>query len=161
MALMTATGDFNYADLYLYHGFSHKLADLVDLVHKELCRELHWKLNQLKPGTFGYDSIACSIGFLLKNIPTGLEEGAEIVHNAWVRNYLFWTQIKPHVLLPKYYSQSSKPIVDKRRQMLAITPYSKLPENEKNTNRTIVVTVLEYLGINFKKPQVNEDTFID
>ena len=160
MALMTATGDFNYGDLYLYYGFSHKLSDLVDLVHKELCRELHWKQNQLKPGTFGYDSIACSIGFLLKNTPTRLEEGAEIVHKAWVRNYLFWTIIKPHELLPKYYTQSSKPLVDKRRQILASAPYSKLPEIEKDTNRIIVVTVLEFLGINFVN-SINEDTFLD
>jgi len=160
MALMTATGDFNYGDLYCYHGFTYKLSELVDLVHKELCRELHWKSNQLKPGTFGYDSIACSIGFLLKNIPTGIEEGAETVHNAWIRNYLFWTIIKPHELLPQYYTQSSKPIIDKRRRMLSTTSYSNLPEIEKDTNRIIVVTVLEFLGVNFTNP-INEDTFLD
>lgn len=159
MALKTATGDFNYQDIF----FSNKLSDLIELVHKKLCRELHWKSNQLKPGTFGYDSIACSIGFLLnsKPLPTNIEQGAQIVHNAWVRNYLFWTVIKPNILLPEYYSQSSKPLVDKRRQMLSTTSYLNLPEIEKQTNRIIVETVLEFLQINFKKNQINEDTFLD
>lgn len=157
MALKTATGDFNYQDIF----YGHKLSELVELVHKKLCKELHWKSNQLKPGTFGYDSIACSIGFLLINIPTRLEEGAETVHNAWVRNYLFWTVIKPNIMLPEYYLQSSKPLVDKRRRMLSTTSYLNLPEIEKQTNRIIVVTVLEFLQINFEKPQINQDTFLD
>jgi hypothetical protein len=141
MAIQTATGDFNYSDLF----FEHKLTDLIDITYKELSRELHWKTNRLKPGTFGFDSIACSIGFLLssKPLPSDIEYGARIVHDAWVRNYLFWSEIKPHVLLPEYYSHSSKPLVDKRRKMLAITPYFALPENEKETNRIIVKTVYD------------------
>jgi hypothetical protein len=159
MGIKTATGDFNYSDLF----FGHKLSDLIDMTHKELRRELHWKSNQLKPGTFGFDSIACSIGFLLssKPLPTNIEHGAEIVHDAWVRNYLFWSEIKPHVLLPEYYSHSSKSLVDKRRKMLASTSYFALPENEKETNRIIVKTLFDYLQINYNKPKLNEDTFLD
>lgn len=157
MAIKTATGDFNYSDIF----YGYELAYLVDLTYRELCKELHWKPNKLKPGTFGYDSIACSIGFLLQNIPIDMEEGAETVHNAWVRNYKFWSIIKPHVLLPEYYSKSSKPLVDKRRKLLASTSYSNLPEIEKDTNRAIVVTVLEFLDINFKKSHLIKDDFLD
>lgn len=159
MSIKTATGDFNYSDIF----FGHELSKLIDITHKELSRELHWKTTQLNPGTFGFDSIACSIGFLLssKPLPSDIEYGAQIVHKAWVRNYLFWSVIKPHVLLPKFYSHSSKPLVDKRRKMLAITPYSLLPENEKETNRIIVRTLYDYLQINYNKTQLNEDTFLD
>ncbi len=159
MSIKTATGDFNYSDLF----FGHELSELIDITHKELCRELHWKTTQLKPGTFGFDSIACSIGFLLgtKPLPSDIEYAAQIVHEAWVRNYLFWSVIKPHVLLPKYYSHSTKSLVDKRRKMLASTPYSALPEIEKETNRIIVRTIYDYLRINYDKSQLNEDTFLD
>lgn len=157
MAIRTATGDFNYLDEF----YGNNLSDLVELVHKELCKKLHWKTNSLKPGTFGYDSIACSIGYLLSNPNKEIEMSAEIVHNAWIKNYLFWTMVKPHVMLPKYYSHSSKPLVDKRRKTLATTPYANLPEIEKETNRIIVKTLFDYLKIDYVKDLVNEDTFLD
>lgn len=157
MLLKTATGDFNYEDLF----YGQKLNILINIVHKELSRQLHWKSYPLKPCSFGYDSIACSIGFLLINLPTNIEEGYKIVHNAWVRNYLFWTIIRPYELLPEYYLHPSKPLIDKRRKILSKTLYENLPENEKETNKIIVKTLFDYLQISYPKESSDEDTFLD
>jgi hypothetical protein len=157
MLLKTASGDFNYEDIF----YGEKLSVLIKIVHKELSRQLHWKSNPLKPCSFGYDSFACSIGFLLMNFPANIEEGSKQVHNAWVRNYLFWTIIKPHELLPECYLHPSKPLIDKRRKILSITPYENLPENEKETNRIIVKTLFDYLKISYPKESLNDDTFLD
>jgi hypothetical protein len=157
MAIRTATGDFNYTDIF----YGESLNDLINLVHKELSHQLHWKSIPLKVGTFGYDSLACSIGWILNNPTNDIEKGSEIIHKAWIRNYLFWSIIKPYELLPKYYLHSSKPLVDKRRKMLAVTAYEKLPEIEKETNRIIYKTLFDYLRIEYVKVPVIDDTFLD
>lgn len=145
MSYTTATGDFNYYDLF----YGERLDDLIFYVHKKLSEKLHWKYTPLKRGSFGYDSIACSIGFLLSNKSNNIRDCAEIVHNSWVSNYLFWSKIKPYELLPEYYLHPTKSLNDKRRKKLSKITYNNLPEKEKETNRIIVKILFDYFKIKY------------
>jgi hypothetical protein len=157
--IQTATSSFNYSDKF----YSYSLDHLVFLTHKELSHKLNWKYFPLKRGTFGYDSIAESIGRLLSeiNIKT-IEQGAVIVHNAWSLNYKWWRDFKPWVVLDKIYLKPTKPLGDKRRNDLANKSYYEIPEKEKETNKIIskflLVDLLNLLKFNDRHP---DDTFID
>ena len=110
--IQTATCSFNYRTIF----YSYPLDKLVELTHKELSHQLNWKYLPLKKGSFGFDSIAESIGQLLcQNKIKTIEEGAMIVHNAWAYNYKWWRDIKPWVLLDNMYYKPTKPLGDKRR----------------------------------------------
>ena len=157
--IQTATCSFNYADIFN----SYPLDKLVELTHKELSHQLNWKYLPLKKGSFGFDSIAESIGQLLsQNKIQTIEEAASIVHNAWAYNYKWWRDIKPWVMLDSMYWKPTKPLGDKRRNKLAITPYDKISEKDKQTNRIIAKYLLvNLLGIIKFRELDPDDTFID
>jgi glycerophosphoryl diester phosphodiesterase len=143
--IQTATCSFNY-DIIFY---SYSLDKLVELTHKELSRQLNWKYYPLKKGSFGFDSIAESIGQLLYQTKIKcIEEGAMFVHNAWAYNYKWWRDIKPWISLDKLYYKPTKSLGDKRRNDLSISPYTTLSEKNKKTNRIIAKYLLvDLLGI--------------
>jgi hypothetical protein len=158
--IQTATCSFNYTDIFN----SYPLDKLVELTHKELSNQLNWKYLPLKKGSFGFDSIAESIGQLLSNqtkIQT-IEEGSIYVHNAWAYNYKWWRDIKPWGLLDDMFYKPTKPLGDKRRNKLAISPYDKIPEKDKQTNRIITKYLLvDLLGLLKFRDCDPDDTFID
>jgi hypothetical protein len=143
--IQTATCSFKYETIF----YSYSLDKLVELTHKELCVQLKWKFLPLKKGTFGFDSIAESIGQLLyQNNIESIEQGAIIVHNAWAYNYKWWRDIKPWILIDNMYYKPTKSLGDKRRNKLSILPYNKLSEKNKRTNIIIVKYLLiDLLGI--------------
>ncbi len=157
--IQTATSSFNYSDIF----YSYPLDKLVELTHKELSYQLRWKYIPLKKGSFGFDSMAESIGQLLcqSNIQS-IEEGSYIVHKAWSYNYKWWRDMKPWILLDKMYWKPTKSLGDKRRNILAATSYDKIPEKDKKTNRIIVKYLLvDLLSILKFKDSHPDDTFID
>ena len=144
----TANTKFNFDKEFCINQITYRLDDLIFMTHKELSLKLKWKYFPLKRGTFGYDSIAVSIGHLLLASPAihiDLEKAAKCVHDGWIVNYKWWTCIKPYILLPNIYTKPTKSLNDKRRNILANTPYEKLPESEKETNKIIAKYLLEIL----------------
>lgn len=156
MVTKTATNDFHYGKNF----YGKTLDELVDYVHKKTSQQLHWKYKKLKRGSFGYDSFAMSIGFSLMNISSNIKDGASIIHSAWIRNYLFWTYVKPYEILPNHYIKPSKPIDDKRRKNLAKKSYEELENNEKQINELIFIILYDYLDIDYDGKQIT-DNFID
>lgn len=155
----TATANF-----YFDQTFNDKSLDiLVYLTHKELCKQLHWTYHPLQKGSFGYDTIAESIGKLLTtpNI-NSIEEGASIVHDAWSNCYKWWVNIKPWVELDEFYHEPTKKLGDNRRNKLASQKFKYLSEKDKESNiiisKFILVDLFNLIKIKNNHP---DDTFID
>lgn len=151
----TATCSFNYDDVF----YTYTLDELVRLTHTELCCKLKWKCSPLKKGSYGYDSMAESIGWLLsnKNVKT-IYDGACLVHKGWTHNYNWWTNIKQWLLLPNLYYKPTKTLGNKERNTLANLDYKNLPKKDKYTNiiiaRYLLVDLLCIL-------RIENDGFID
>ncbi len=143
MASQTANGYFDYNQEF----FNFRLDELIYLTHKELSTKLKWKYFPLKRGSFGYDNMATSIGLFLENIKSTytLDEASDLVHKGWCINYIWWKYCKPYELLPELYHKPSKPLNDKRRNLLANTKYEDLPEKDKETNKIIAKYLFQFL----------------
>ncbi len=129
--------------MYLYEDiFGDKmLSEWVEICHRELSRASKWKYNPLKPGSFGFDNMIVSIGYLFENfIGNDIEHLAELIHKGWAINYIYWRDNKPK----SPYIAPSKALGDKRRNDCAITKYLDLPEDEKEKDRIIAKTLMKY-----------------
>ncbi len=137
IATVTANGKYNYNE-----QFGDKtLTEWADICHKELSRVSKWKYIPLKAGSFGFDNMIISIGYLFENFEKNeLEHLAELIHKGWTINYIYWRDNKPKAP----YLSPAKPLGDKRRNDCAIIPYKNLPEDEKEKDRVIARTLMTY-----------------
>lgn len=118
-----------------------KYHDLVQHVHKKNCDFFSWKYTPLIPGAFGYDNLVYTIydglEFLRENKEKLDQDGtekydklAEVIHKAWIKNYIFWRDTKPYETSEKY-RKPFNPIGDERRNKCAETPFEKLDTEER------------------------------
>jgi hypothetical protein len=132
--MTTANGMYSYDTLF----YSKKLSEWVDISHRYMTRAEGWQYRPLHPETYGYDNHAMSIATMLtegtqpeiKNI----EKLSSAVHDGWTLNYCWWRDNKPQ--------RAHKPLGDDERNKLAATPYSELPEREKEKDRMVVRAIL-------------------
>lgn len=143
--IVTANQQFCFDEMY----FSKSLGEWIRLVHKDLSEKSGWGPIVLKPGMFGFDNIAMSIGFAFGrmienefehlNRDEKLELIADRVHEGWRANYIFWRDNKPS--LP--YKSPASPLGDDRRNNLSVKTFAQLPENEKEKDLIIARFLLE------------------
>lgn len=126
------------------------LHELVNTVHKNMSEMSGWEYKPLIPGMFGYDNMAVAISMVLEHIEScnnkleDIEILADIVHQGWIENYTHWRDNFPWVKNPNY-KRPFKDLGDEGRNKLADTPYSQLPELEKEKDRIIAKAILKIL----------------
>jgi len=122
----TAMNNFKYdAEFYGY-----KLSELVYAAHKFNCESNNWTFHPLKPGAYGYDSLAVSIAFAISEYEKGNTNLPENIHIGWSKNYVFWRDEKPYedsIL----YIRPYVPINDERRNKCAELDFNNLEKDEQ------------------------------
>ncbi len=68
------------------------------------------------------------------------ERVAELVHNGWVTNYVYWRDRKPGKPL---YIAPAKPLGDIRRNLCASTAFKNLPNDEQEKDLVIARFILK------------------
>lgn len=147
MTNITANQKYNY-DLVF---FQRTLHDWVQIVHKNNAIINKWYYQPLQPGAFGYDNLIVSLYYLFtqnqnKLLPT-LENNdflADLVHQGWCENYLFWRDHQPWKT-NKNYVKPAKTLGDDRRNLCAISSYDNLPQEEKIKDLDIVNCIRQTL----------------
>lgn len=143
----TANGDYKYETYFC----DQKLEDLVQECHEYNCRVNGWYFNKLKVGCYGFDNLAVCIGYVMNNIvkDTPVEKIADLIHQGWIMNYVFWRDEKPWLNKDYVYQKPSKPVNDKRRNLCAVTEYDNLPADEKEKDQILAKWIqskfLDYL----------------
>lgn len=136
-ATHTANGAYQYNKLF----YGKPLSDWVQDAHKHNCAASGWQFNPLKPGAFGYDNLACSIGYAFDNAASDdIMTLADLVHRGWCINYAYWRDNRPYES-DKRYIAPYNPIGDERRNTCAVTAFNDLPDDEKAKD----ITIAEFL----------------
>jgi hypothetical protein len=134
MATQTANGRYQYA----------QLDDVIQSVHKIQCIENNWTVSPLPKGTFGYDNMAMCCAWVLSAHEDDVEYLSDLVHRAWIENYIYWRDHQPWLLPNSPYIKPFNPLGDDRRELCARTPYADLHELEKTKDRQIVTALGDY-----------------
>ena len=114
--------------------FGRSVDAWVQELHRNNCLKYNWDYKPLIPGMFGYDNLAVCIYYFCKT-PTN---SPELIHRAWVDNYLFWHDNA----LDSRYKRPYKPLGDDIRNKLAKTPYEQLDKEEQEKD----IIIHEYLS---------------
>ena len=145
MTTQTANGKYDYTQVY---GLKQVTLDfLINHAHRVLSEKSGWNYFPLKKGSFGYDNMAMSIGYMFDHYypNQSLDECADNVHKGWTENYIFWRDTLPFQSNPELYIAPFNPLGDERRNICASTPYSQLPQEEKDKDLIIAEAVLIYI----------------
>lgn len=138
IATHTANGMFCYDREF----YGRPLGAWVQDANRAMAVALGWTTYKLRPGAFGFDNCAVSIGMLLDSpLPTDPGAAARTVHDGWCTNYRFWRDNSPFDRDPCYL-RPFHPLGDERRDLLLETPYDELPEEEKRKDAIIVEYIL-------------------
>ena len=139
------------ACLNISYDFSIKdnpLKEWVNLLHKHNCKCNNWEKYNLKEKSFGFDNLALCVYMYFTKIKDKInflkldvEDIATTVHYVWTLNYLWWRDNKPFE--NSEYIKPYNPLGDERRDTLAITTYTELPEDEKEKDRIIARWLLD------------------
>src|SRR5436190_1341988 len=126
--MTTANGQYSYEQ---YFG-TYKLSELIQSCHKVLMEASGWKLTILQPGQFGYDNLAVSISHALTNRTDRMttEQIAELIHEGWAINYVYWRDHEPYLTNPLY-KKPFNPLGDERRNKCADSAYADLDAEEQ------------------------------
>jgi len=148
-ATETADGTIKYDTMF----YGVAISDWVQNVHHIQAVKHGWVCYPLAEGSFGFDNLAHSISLLLektKDIKActkdDLDKLADLVHQGWVRNYVYWRDNKPWVSSRIYHTPHNS-LGDTRRNKCALTSYCDLDADEKDKDIIIASAVLELLGI--------------
>jgi hypothetical protein len=101
-----------------------------------------WQFRLLKKGAYGYDNMCLSLYkvFIYINKYPGKifdkEKIASLIHDGWCENYIYWRDNKPYNK-SKIYIKPYNKLDDERRNMLAITKFEDIPQDEKDKNYII------------------------
>lgn len=119
----------------------------VQLVHAYNCKQNGWATIPLKKGAFGYDNLAICIGYVLPKIEdTTIEEVAEMVHEAWAINYIFWRDNEPFLDKKVAYHKPANKLGDDRRNLCAETSFANLSKDEQEKDIIIAKFFVEMLN---------------
>lgn len=139
MAVQTANGEYRY-DLRLG---DQTLDQWVQGAHQHNCQQHGWDYRPLRPGAFGYDNLVISLGYALATKSRDRTILAEAIHRGWVVNYVYWRDHRPWER--EGYFKPFKPLADPRRDECAQTPFSDLPEEEKEKDLLLADFLLTQL----------------
>jgi len=77
-----------------------------------------------------------------------VEQIAELIHDGWCINYLYWRDHKPWLKAHDGdYKRPSKSLGDARRDLCAKQSYSELDEDEKEKDRIIALFIQQELEV--------------
>lgn len=113
---------------------------MVNSLHEYNCNCNSWKFTPLNP-CYGFDNLALCLGDYFKAVDsnsselTNVENVSALVHDSWMRNYLFWRDNEPWVTNPRY-KKPYNPIKSERRDALLV-PFDELSDDEKNKDKGI------------------------
>ena len=150
----SANGKYCYDDEF----FGVKIDEYVNIIHKQMSEHYNWKYYPLKKYSFGYENLVNSIGKTFdyacsKNGKVTVDELADMVHQGWIDNYIFWRDQKPYISCESIYIKPYNSLSDERRNKCAITEYKDLPEEEKEKDLFIAKILYEII----KKQQWTEN----
>ena len=133
----TANGQYDYAPLQAY----------ITQAHQTLSQKSGWTYQELRPGTFGYDSMALAIGYMLEHyLPNKpIDYYANLVHVGWSINYVYWRDYKPEVKYPELYTGPFNPLGDDKRNTLANTAFENLPFEERLKDIIVAESVVDMM----------------
>ena len=142
MATQTANKMFNYNAVH--HGKT--LEEWANLAHKKMSEVYNWKYSSLARGSFGFDNMVMSIGFVFRHADlTNISEISKQVHNGWRETYIYWRDQNP-ALTDSDYKAPFKPLGDERRNLCAITEYCDLPKVEQEKDDIISQLLIDTLA---------------
>lgn len=130
--LWTANGKYPCPDRIIQH------------LHKENCKANGWNYTALRHGTFGYDNLVMAYFDVQGTDTRSLMPLAEVVHDAWIKNYTYWRDQKPWLTNPLF----RKPFADlgdERRDKCAATKFQDLDEVEQKKDLVIAQIILDML----------------
>lgn len=131
--IRTAVGGFYYDDVV---KGAYTLDGLVRAIFANYCEKHKWNYWSFKRGSFGYDTIAFCVMYIIQNHNGNrdIEHLAELSHEAWSVIYKHWRDAKPFItggyMKPRNISTN-------RNNRLATTCYGELTEDEKMIEREI------------------------
>lgn len=126
----------------------------IQSTHKCLAINQKWSFRPLKTGSYGYDGLAHSIGFLFNNMKfkkkniddIDPKEVASLVHDGWCCNYFHWRENKPYKTNKKVqYIKPGKVLGDERREKLAYKDYDSLHKEDKKNNNLIARHIIKII----------------
>lgn len=133
----TANGMFKYDQKFI----DIPLDSWVQEAHEYNCEQNNWKYYPLKRGSFGYDNLAVSIGYVLTYydtvgwiLPT-IDKMASLVHEGWCKNYIYWRDNQPYINTK--YIQPYNKLDDERRNICSNTSFEMLDNEEKEKDYII------------------------
>ena len=133
----TANGQYDYEPLHVY----------ITTSHRTLSEKSGWTYQELRPGTFGYDSMAVSIGYMLEHYQPNkpIDYYANLVHIGWCINYIYWRDYRPEVKYPELYTGPFNPLGDERRNTCAKTDFKDLPFEEQQKDIIVAESVVDMI----------------
>lgn len=142
-ATHTANSHYSYTQLF----YDKPLDSYIQYCHKVLSDKSGWNYIPLKKGSFGYDNLAVSIGYMLDHYTKNQCKTvcASYVHKGWCINYIYWRDYNPGENNPILYIKPYTPLGDERRNKCAETSYEFLPKDEQDKDLIIVDAVIEFM----------------
>ena len=168
------SGDGTLLRVNLSHGRSNSLHDPITALttangrhlyqlYDTLAQEAHrhfaevngWAKSTLRPGQFGYDNMVTSVAWVALmdralvfdfDTPRQLtvEEAADLIHQGWTENYLYWRDQKPF-LQNRGYQKPAKPLGDPRRDSCAQATFAQLPPDEQEKDLVLARFLIKRL----------------
>uniref|UniRef100_A0A6C0ACX6 Uncharacterized protein n=1 Tax=viral metagenome TaxID=1070528 RepID=A0A6C0ACX6_9ZZZZ len=144
--MKTANNKYSYKCII----FNKTIDEWVQDAHQYNCKQNNWKFFPLKQGGFGYDNLVLSLMKPLKeiekdkNILKKRNKIAELVHDGWCENYIYWRDNSPFNTNTAY-TKPSKPLNDERRNNCANTKFEDLPQEEKDKDLIFANFIIDKL----------------
>jgi hypothetical protein len=142
----TRTADQSIDYYENYNGKSLLL--WAQIAHRDLAIKSGWGPASLpKPGSFGFDSLVHSIKTLIQEIQhleltkDNVDVAAYFIHQGWIKNYVYWRDMKPWKS-NTLYARPSNTLGDEKRNSAASTKYQLLSEEEQSKHQVIAASVL-------------------
>ncbi len=131
-------------DLLLHKNSKMTLGDMVKVLRQKMCEHYKWQATELKPGQYGYDTLAVSIWYLrdVKKCDVMSRVESSKVHDAWAANHKYWAIHKPYMTGPYYEPFNQLDHNDAR----VTTPYDKLDEVEKEKDDFIAEVIIKLMN---------------
>lgn len=133
----TANSHYDYDPLHPY----------IIHAHQTLSDKSGWLYQPLQPGTFGYDNLAMSIGYMLEYYQANkpIDFYANLIHVGWAINYVYWRDYQPYLTHPDLYIKPFNPLGDERRNTYAKTSFQDLPKDEQQKDIIVAESIIDLL----------------
>jgi hypothetical protein len=149
----TASGVVNFNTIY----FGKHLNEWILIINNSLDKGNEYKINNIKPGKFGYDVLATiltNIFGLLVESPNDimlymrnnldLEPYMNIIHGGYVGSYLYWKNFQPDV--NNNYIKNKKKLITNENNNIVTTYFEKLPDERKNMYLEIFNNIMNLIS---------------